>query len=389
MADVVILGAGVSGHTAALHLSRLLPRGHTVTVVSPNSQWNWIPTNIWVGVGQDGQEGRRLPARPGLREEGHHLPPGQGRRDPTRGRRGRRPRRGRHRPHRPGAGRRGGADPLRLPRQRHRSAAEVRHDARASGRTAATPCRCAPPTTPCTPRPELRATIERLKAGEPQTLVVGMGHGTCTCEGAAFEYVFNVDHELREAGRARPGPPGLPHQRGPARRLRRRRDDLRRPRVRDHHRAVDLEPVPRARRRGDPRCARAAGRAGRRALRDARRRPPRAGLRLRACCCRPSAGCRWRPSTATGADITAQLFAPSGFMRVDADYTPSPTSSGAAPTGRRPTRRSATRTSSPSASPSRRRTRSRGRARAPTAPSSPPRRRAPGCRRASWARPRP
>jgi sulfide:quinone oxidoreductase len=27
-----------------------------------------------------------------------------------------------------------------------------------------------------------------------------MGHGTCTCEGAAFEYVFNVDHELREAG---------------------------------------------------------------------------------------------------------------------------------------------------------------------------------------------
>ena len=35
MADVVILGAGVAGHTAALHLSRLLPRGHTVTVVSP------------------------------------------------------------------------------------------------------------------------------------------------------------------------------------------------------------------------------------------------------------------------------------------------------------------------------------------------------------------
>ncbi len=27
MADVVVLGAGVSGHTAALHLSRLLGRG--------------------------------------------------------------------------------------------------------------------------------------------------------------------------------------------------------------------------------------------------------------------------------------------------------------------------------------------------------------------------
>ena len=27
-----------------------------------------------------------------------------------------------------------------------------------------------------------------------------MGHGTCTCEGAAFEYTFNVEHELRSRG---------------------------------------------------------------------------------------------------------------------------------------------------------------------------------------------
>ena len=37
MAEVVILGAGVSGHTAALQ-RRLLGREHGVTVVSPNSQ---------------------------------------------------------------------------------------------------------------------------------------------------------------------------------------------------------------------------------------------------------------------------------------------------------------------------------------------------------------
>src|SRR5664279_738903 len=52
MADVVVLGAGVSGHTAALHLRRMLGRNDTVFVVSPNSQWNWIPSNIWVGVGR-------------------------------------------------------------------------------------------------------------------------------------------------------------------------------------------------------------------------------------------------------------------------------------------------------------------------------------------------
>jgi sulfide:quinone oxidoreductase len=50
MAKVVILGAGISGHTAAQVLRRKLGRGHEVVVVSPNSSWNWIPSNIWVGV---------------------------------------------------------------------------------------------------------------------------------------------------------------------------------------------------------------------------------------------------------------------------------------------------------------------------------------------------
>ncbi len=46
----------------------------------------------------------------------------------------------------------------------------------------------------------LETCIAKMKAGEPQTLVIGMGHGTCTCQGAAFEYVFNVDHSIRQAG---------------------------------------------------------------------------------------------------------------------------------------------------------------------------------------------
>jgi sulfide:quinone oxidoreductase len=47
---------------------------------------------------------------------------------------------------------------------------------------------------------KLKEVIEKLKRGQPQTLVIGVGHGTCTSEGAAFEYTFNVEHELREAG---------------------------------------------------------------------------------------------------------------------------------------------------------------------------------------------
>lgn len=47
---------------------------------------------------------------------------------------------------------------------------------------------------------KLQQVIERLRKGQRQTLVVGTGQGTCTCEGAGFEYAFNVDHEIREAG---------------------------------------------------------------------------------------------------------------------------------------------------------------------------------------------
>ncbi len=39
-----------------------------------------------------------------------------------------------------------------------------------------------------------------MKAGKRQALAIGVGHGTCTCEGAAFEYTFNVEHEIRAAG---------------------------------------------------------------------------------------------------------------------------------------------------------------------------------------------
>jgi len=52
MARLVVLGAGVSGHTAATFAKHWLGDAHEVVVVSPNSKWNWIPSNIWVGVGE-------------------------------------------------------------------------------------------------------------------------------------------------------------------------------------------------------------------------------------------------------------------------------------------------------------------------------------------------
>ena len=70
MARVVIFGAGISGHTAALHLRRLLGKGHEVVVVSPNADWNWIPSNIWVGVGRMSPEEVTFPLAPVYRRQG-------------------------------------------------------------------------------------------------------------------------------------------------------------------------------------------------------------------------------------------------------------------------------------------------------------------------------
>ena len=39
-----------------------------------------------------------------------------------------------------------------------------------------------------------------MKKGERRRFVIGTGHGMCTCQGAAFEYIYNVDHTLRQAG---------------------------------------------------------------------------------------------------------------------------------------------------------------------------------------------
>ena len=47
---------------------------------------------------------------------------------------------------------------------------------------------------------ELERIVQKMKDGERQRILIGTGHGLCTCQGAAFEYIFNVEHELKKAG---------------------------------------------------------------------------------------------------------------------------------------------------------------------------------------------
>jgi sulfide:quinone oxidoreductase len=199
MADVVILGAGVAGHTAALHLSRLLPRGHTVTVVSPNSQWNWIPSNIWVGVGTMGKEEVVFPLAPVYARRGIRFLQAKA---------------VAIRPEGDEQSERGAVDITVTGPDGHGEDDRIRYDYLVNatgpqlrfGMTEGLGPDHGNTVSVCTAdhavhaASELEQQIEAMRSGAERTFVVGMGHGTCTCEGAAFEYVFNVDHELRTAG---------------------------------------------------------------------------------------------------------------------------------------------------------------------------------------------
>ncbi len=52
MAKVVVLGSGFSGHTAISFLRKDLGKEHEVVMITPNSKWQYIPSNIWIGVGK-------------------------------------------------------------------------------------------------------------------------------------------------------------------------------------------------------------------------------------------------------------------------------------------------------------------------------------------------
>lgn len=321
MAKVVVLGAGVAGHTAALHLRRLLAREHDITVVSPNSQWNWIPSNIWVGVGRMTAAEVVFPLAPVYARKGitfHQakavtLRPDGDSESPQ-----------------------GAVEIVYTDPTRAGASATLRYDylINATGprlNFAATPglgpdghslsvCTAGHATEAAR---ALEATIARLKAGERQTLVIGMGHGGCTCEGAAFEYVFNVDHELRRAGvRALAeviyltnefelgdfGVDGMTFsQRGFQTTSKLWTESLFRERGIRAILGAHVERV----NAGEVSYEQLDGSRHSLAFDFAMLLPPFRGAELKA-------------FDRSGTDITAQLFAPSGFMKVDAVYESKP-----------------------------------------------------------------
>jgi sulfide:quinone oxidoreductase len=195
MKKIVVLGAGISGHTAALFLKRYLGNQAEIHVVSPAANYNWIPSNIWVGVGKMQPSEVKIALAPIYKQENIIFHQGKGiELWPE------------------------GNDKLSVPFINYettnsdipdKKTLEYDYLINATGpklNFGATPG-LGPDgysVSVCTPEHAVEAAqhlnelILEMKKGHKKTLVIGTGHGMCTCEGAAFEYVFNVDFELRQ-----------------------------------------------------------------------------------------------------------------------------------------------------------------------------------------------
>ena len=199
MARVVILGAGISGHTVARYLSKWIGDSHEIAVVSPKPDWNWVPSNIWVGVGEMSKKQVSFDLAPIYKKAGvtfHQakalsIHP-EGSKDSDK----------------PfvkieytDESRAGEADQIEYDYMVNATGPKLNF-----GATEGLGPDTGFTTSVCTPdhaleaNEKLQAQIKLMKKGEKKTFVVGTGHGMCTCQGAAFEYLFNIAYTLKNAG---------------------------------------------------------------------------------------------------------------------------------------------------------------------------------------------
>jgi sulfide:quinone oxidoreductase len=198
MSRVVVLGAGIAGHTAASYLHKWLGRSHEVTVVAPGPDYNWVPSNIWLGLGVMDERQVSFPLEPVYRRAGIRFeraravalyPEGDAATpDPC------------VVVERTLPGHAGERVSIAYDFLINATGPKLNFAATEGlgpGKHSVSVCTA---DHAAEAAKEFLALVERMKRGERCRFVVGAGHGMCTCEGAAFEYVVNLEFELRRHG---------------------------------------------------------------------------------------------------------------------------------------------------------------------------------------------
>ena len=203
MARLIVMGGGVSGHTAATFARKWLGNEHEVVVVTPNSQWNWIPSNIWVGVGQMTKKDVVFSLAPVYEKAGIDFKQAKA---------------VSIHPHGnkesnkeyitieyTGQDKEGQTEVIEYDYLINATGPKLNFDATPGlgngkghlGEHTVSVCTADHAVHASL---ELNQIFEKAKKGERQKILVGTGHGMCTCQGAAFEYIFNIEHEANKAG---------------------------------------------------------------------------------------------------------------------------------------------------------------------------------------------
>ena len=196
MAKVLVLGAGISGHTAAAFLRKKLSKKHQVIVVSPASYYQWIPSNIWVGVGRMTVDQVRFKLAPRYKRVGiefhqalaisihpegesassqafvkavYTLPELKG-------------------------------EEIKLEYDCLVNATGPKLNFEATeglgpGKNTVSVCSF---DHAAHAWEKLQEALLKMENGQKQRFVIGTGHPMATCQGAAFEYILNVAYEIRK-----------------------------------------------------------------------------------------------------------------------------------------------------------------------------------------------
>ncbi len=196
MSKIVVLGAGISGHVAASHLRRKLSKEHEVIVVSPNSNYQWIPSNIWVGIGRMPSKKILFPLAPLYKKKGIDFKQAKAISFHPEGD---------EKESKPYVV----AEYVTGDKQGTQEKVTYDYLINATG-----PKLNFEATNGLIPGKNktysvctythaehawngLNKVIQEMKQGKKAKILIGTGHAKATCQGAAFEYILNVEQELR------------------------------------------------------------------------------------------------------------------------------------------------------------------------------------------------
>ncbi len=199
MSRIVVLGAGISGHVAASHLRRKLSKEHDVIVVSPNGNYQWIPSNIWVGIGRMKPKDILFPLAPLYKKKGIEFKQAKV---------------ATFHPE--------GDEELNNPYvvieyvigEAKGTREKVTYDYLINATGPKLAFDMTEGLSPATNKAysvctythaneawqALNTLIQEMKKGKKAKILIGTGHAKSTCQGAAFEYILNVEQELRRHG---------------------------------------------------------------------------------------------------------------------------------------------------------------------------------------------